>query len=113
MEHSPSWKSRGPFYAGVKENGRESDKELVSGARYDRDSNSGRSLKVRQKILQNPQIRVQSGTVPETSQNSKGENKKPTEDRSHNDLDPEVCTFIIQSPEFLNSDSDEASYSHN
>ena len=44
----------------------------------------------------NPQVRVHSGLVPETSRNSNGENHETNEDRSQNDPYPEVGVFLNQ-----------------
>ena len=50
----------------------------------------------------NPQVTVQSGTVPGTSRNVKTENQEPTEDRSQNDPRPEVDESIYRSSQSMN-----------
>ena len=48
-------------------------------------------------FLRNPQAQVHSGTVPETSRNSNGENHETNEDRSQNDLHPKVGVSLTHS----------------
>ena len=45
----------------------------------------------------NPQVRVHSGTAPETSRNPNRENQEPDEDRSQNDLFLEARVSLSQS----------------
>ena len=63
-------------------------------------------------FLLNPQVRVQSGTVPGTSRNMKVENQKLAEDRSQNDPHPEVDASVYRTAQSMDSDPEEASYSH-
>ena len=48
-------------------------------------------------FLLKPQVRVQSGDVPETSRNMNVENQEPTEDHSLNNPRPEVDASIYRS----------------
>ena len=48
-------------------------------------------------FLLNLQACVYSGPVPESSQNSNGENQETNEDRSLNDPHPQVGVFLSQS----------------
>ena len=59
-------------------------------------------------ILLNPQIRMNSGTVPGTFRNTNVENQEPNEDRSHDDPHPEVGPSVYQSRSLDDSDQDEA-----
>ena len=59
-------------------------------------------------FLFNPQVRTRSGTVPETFQNTNVENQEPNEDRSQDDLHPEVGPCVYQSRHLIDSDPDEA-----
>ena len=46
----------------------------------------------------NPQIRMQLGTVPGTSQNTDLENQEPKVDCSQNDHQPKVVSFVYPPP---------------
>ena len=59
-------------------------------------------------FLLNPQIRTHSGTVPGTFRNTKVENQESNEDRSRDDLHPEVGPSVCQSRLSTDSDPDEA-----
>ena len=52
-------------------------------------------------FLPNPQARVHSGPVPETSRNSNIENQGTNEDRSQNDPNHEVGIYLSQSSQEL------------
>ena len=49
-------------------------------------------------FLLNPQVRVQSGTVPGTSRSMNIENKEPAEDCSQNDPRSKVDTSVLYQP---------------
>ena len=55
-------------------------------------------------FLLNSQTRVQSGPVPETSRFSNGENQETNENRSQNDIDPEVGVSLSQSSQEFSPD---------
>ena len=61
-------------------------------------------------FLLNPEVRVHSGPVPETSRNSNGENHETNEGRSQNDPHPEVGVSLNQSSQELSPD--DSSYFH-
>ena len=48
-------------------------------------------------FLRSPQVRVHSGSDPETSGNPSRENQEPTESHSRNDLHPEARVSLSQS----------------
>ena len=62
-------------------------------------------------FLLNPQIRTHSGTVAGTFRNTNVENQEPNEDRSQDDLHPEVGPSVCQSRHSADSDTDEAPHS--
>ena len=62
--------------------------------------------------LLNSHIRTFSGTVPGTFRNADVKNQEPTEDRSHNDLHPEVEFSACCAGNLTGSDPDEASHKH-
>ena len=55
-----------------------------------------------------PQRLTHSGIVPGTFRNTNVGNQEPNEDRSPNDLHPEVGLFVYQSRHSIDSDPDEA-----
>ena len=54
----------------------------------------------------NPQVRTHSGTVPKTLRNTIVENQKPNEDRSQDDLHPELGPSVCRSRHSNDSDPD-------
>ena len=63
-------------------------------------------------FLQNPEVRVPSGTVPGTSRNMNVENQEPTEDCSEKDASPEIDAPICRFTQPLDSHPEETSYTH-
>ena len=62
-------------------------------------------------FLDNPQVRMQPGTVPRTSRNTDLEIQEPNEDCSQNDQQPEVGSSVYPPPpESVELDPDEAPY---
>ena len=59
-------------------------------------------------FLLNPLLRTFSGIVPRTFRNTNVENQEPNEDRSQDDLHPEVGPSVCQSRHSIDSDPDEA-----
>ena len=59
-------------------------------------------------FLLNPQVRVHSGSDPETSRKSYGENQETNDHRSQNHFHPEVGTSFTKSSQ--NSDPEETSF---
>ena len=59
-------------------------------------------------FLVNRQIRTHSGTVPESFRNTNVENQVLNEDRSQDDLHPEIGPSVCQSRHSIDSDTDEA-----
>ena len=59
-------------------------------------------------FLLNPQIRTHSGTIPGTFRNTNVENQEPNEDRSQDDLHPDVGPSVCQSRHSIDLDPDEA-----
>ena len=55
-----------------------------------------------------PQVRTRSGTVSGTFRNTNVENQEPNEDRSQDDLHPEVGPCVYQSRHSNDSDPNEA-----
>ena len=64
-------------------------------------------------FILNPQIRTHSGTVPGTFQNTNVENQEPIEDRSQDDLHPEVGPSLCKSRHSIDSGADEAPHREN
>ena len=62
------------------------------------------------KVLLNPQVPEQSGTVRGASWNMNEENQEPTADCSQNDLRLDVDAFIYRSAQSMDSDPEEISY---
>ena len=85
------------------------NEKAVSEVLEDKEPLSGCSVQVR-RIFAEPQVRVQSGTVPGTSRNMKVENQEPTEYRSLNDPHPEVGASIYWSSRSMDSSPEEKSY---
>ena len=55
------------------------------------------ALSMLDEFLMNPQTRVYSGLVPETTRMSDGENQETSEESSHNDPHPKVGVSLSQS----------------
>ena len=66
------------------------------------------ALSILEVFLLSPQVRTRSGTVPGTFRNTNVENQEPNEDRSQDDLYPEVGPFVYQSRHSNGSAPDEA-----
>ena len=61
----------------------------------------------------NSQVRVQSGTAPESSRNHGRETHEYNEDRSQNGLHPEMCTPINWLPHSVNLSPDQVHHNNN
>ena len=59
-------------------------------------------------FLLNPQVRICSVAVPETSRNNNSENREPAGDRSLNDPYPEVGVSACSTSNLIESDQGEA-----